>query len=100
MNSAILEIQSTGMKFCNYKSKGMNCKDLRKHQLKELGMNMDVTTITQLHKGKLPIQSNDTPYHCNLTRNATIVYPITHCKSIIVASYYEERKLSQNHTTE
>ena len=66
--------------------------------MKELGMNRAATTITQLHKGQLPIQSTDTPYHCNLTRNAITDYPITHSKSITVAAYYEERKLSQNHT--
>ena len=88
------------MKFCNYKSKGTNYKDPWKQQLKELGMNRVVTAITQLHKGQLPIQSTDTPYHCNLTRNEITVYPITHCKSIIVAAYYEEMKLSQNHAIE
>ena len=87
------------MKLYNYKRKGTNCKDLQKQQLKELGMNRAITTITQLHKEQLPIQSTDTPYHCNLTRNAITVYVITHCKSITVAVYYEERKLSQNHTT-
>ena len=34
LNLAILEIQSTGMKLYNYKSKGMNCKDLQKQKLK------------------------------------------------------------------
>ena len=86
MNSAILEIQSIGMKFCNYKIKGTNRKDLRKQQLKELGMNRAITAITQLHKGQLLIQSTETPYHCNLTRNAITVNPITHCKSINVAA--------------
>ena len=28
--SAILEIQSTRIKFCKYKSQGTNCKDLKK----------------------------------------------------------------------
>ena len=88
------------MKFCNYKSKGTNCKDLWKQQLKELGMNRAIIAITWQHKGQLPIQLTDTPYHCNLTRNAITDYPITHCKLITVAAYYEERKLSQNHTTE
>ena len=74
------------MKLCNYKSKGTNCKDLQKQQLKELGMKRVVTAITQLHKGQLPIQSTVTPYHCNLTRNTITVNPITHCKSITVAA--------------
>ena len=26
----MLEIQSTGIKFCNYKCEGINCKDLKK----------------------------------------------------------------------
>ena len=52
-----------------------------------------------VHKGQLPIQSIDTHYHCNLIRNAITIYPITHCQSITVAAYYEERKLSLNHTT-
>ena len=99
LNSTILEIQSTRMKLCIDKSKGTNYKDLRKQQLKELGMNMAAIAITQLRKGQLPIQSTDTPYHYNLTRNAIIFYPISHCKSITIAAYYEERKLSQNHTT-
>ena len=30
LNSAILEIQSIGIKFCNYKCKGTNYKDLKK----------------------------------------------------------------------
>ena len=29
-DSSILEIQSTGIKFCNYKCEGTNYKDLRK----------------------------------------------------------------------
>ena len=62
-------------------------------------MNKAATTITQLHKGQLPIQSTVTPYHCNLTRHVITFNPITQCKSITIAAYYEERKLSQNHTT-
>ena len=53
-----------------------------------------------VHKGQLPIQSTDTHYQCNVTRNEITIYPITHCQSITVAAYYEERKLSQNRTTE
>ena len=68
--------------------------------MKELGMNRVVTAITQLHKGQLPIQSTVTPYTCNLTRNAITVNPITHYKPITVAAWYEERKLSHNHTIE
>ena len=90
MSSTNLEIQSTGMEFCNHEWKGTTCENLWKQQSRDLGMNRAVLLPHNCKRNKY--------LHGQLYYHATTYFQemqlITHCKSTTVTVYYEEMKLT------